>query len=363
MLGAADKTSRANPPLSASGVSSAERNKARQTGGFNSRWSAASRLLACSVLALLAATGCEKRETATFDSEPEGATVWVGNQILGAAPQSVPIPEDSSVRIRLALPGYQDWEKRFGAADLAAGQTYRVELRPRELQSVWFRSTPSNADVRVNGELRGRTPLLLGDLPPGTLNVVFSAPGRERVRRTVELEPGEDTRTVTAELSGMTEEIYKQRMKENPKDLNNYADLAHYLVLQHRFEQSARVMGDGLRLYTQGKSGDGAKRLLQELKRIPAQQFNYGTSEHVEQARQALAQELEDVIDEHPKANKQIYHAMIDLLLKRGQKERAEEITRQAIVVYPNDGHLKRYCKKMGIELEEDKDKDKDKDK
>ncbi len=300
--------------------------------------------------------GCEKRKTATFDSEPAGATVWVGNQILGSAPQSIPIPEDSSVRIRLALPGYQDWRKRFETDELSVGQTYRVELRPRDLQSVWFRSTPSNADVRVNGELRGRTPLLLGDLPPGTLTVVFSAPGRERVRRAVELKPGDETRTVAVELFGMTEEVYRRRMKENPNDLNNYADLAHYLVLQHRFEQAARVMGDGLRLYAQGKSGDGAKRLLQELKRIPAPQFDYGTSKHVKQARQALVRELENIIEDYPKANVQMYREHIDLHLKLGRKEKAEEITRQAIVLYPKDDHLKRYCKKLGIELEKNKD-------
>jgi len=130
--------------------------------------------------------------------------------------------------------------------------------------------------------------------------------------------------------------------------------LAHYLVLQHRFEQAARVMGDGLRLCAQGKSGQGAKRLLQELKRISGRQFDYGRNENAQQARQALTLEVKSVIADHPKANAQIYRAYIDLLLKLGQRQKAEEITRHAIVVNPNDNHLKRYCKILGIELDKD---------
>ncbi|MFW5894272.1 MAG: PEGA domain-containing protein [Verrucomicrobiota bacterium] len=320
----------------------------------------ARRIFAWSALALLTAAGCEQRKTVTFDSKPEGATVWVGNQILGPAPQEIPIPENTSMRIRLALPGYQDWEKRFGDDDLNVDQTYRVELRPRKLQSVWFRSTPPDAEVRVNGELRGRTPLLLGDLPPGSLTVVFSAPGRESVSRNVELDPGDETRTISADLPGMTEEIYRRRIKDNPKDLNNYADLAHHLVLQHRFEQAAQIVGEGLRLYTKGGKTQGEKRMLQELQRIYDPQFDYGTNEDVKQARQALARELESVISDHPKANSNIYRQHIALLLKLGQRDDAKDLTRQAIVAHPNDRYLKNMCKKLGIELGKDKDKDKE---
>lgn len=306
---------------------------------------------------VLAVSGCGEENRVTFDSKPEGATVWLGNQILGPAPQQVAIPDNLSIRVRLALPGYQDWERRFSPEELTAGKTYRVELRPRRLLSVWFRSNPSNAEVRVDGELRGRTPLLLGDLSPGVLSVVFSAAGRESVQRTVELTPDDDTRTVSVALSGLTEEIYRQRINDNPKDLGNYGDLAHYLVLHHRFDEAADAMGQGLRLYTRGEASDNAKRLLQELKRIPQEQFEYGTDEDVKQATEALATEIQELVDEHPKAREQIYRTLIQLLLKTGQRQKAVETTRQALIVHPNDGHLKNYAKRLGIELEKDDEK------
>lgn len=64
-----------------------------------------------------------------------------------------------------------------------------------ELQSVAtvggleVRTEPPGAQVTVGGQERGRTPLVVRDLPPGEVEVVVRLGGRE-VRQTVRIEPG-----------------------------------------------------------------------------------------------------------------------------------------------------------------------------
>lgn len=278
--------------------------------------------------------------------------MWVEDRILGRAPQEVDVPESGEVNLRVAMPGCQDWQRRFSASELVPGKTYRVELLPLERVTARFRSTPTGATVFVNGEQRGTTPLLVGDLAPGHVVVRFTMPGRETIERTLELKPGDETQTVTVSLPNLTEQVYQQRIERNPNDLGNYADLAHYLTLQHEFEAAAKALATAAKLYSEGTAREGAKRLFQEMKRIPSRQFDYGGKEAVMAARRAIGNELLALVEELPKPNSQIYQNLIPVLLQSGRRDEAIEVTKQALILHPKDKHILGFQKKLGIELD-----------
>lgn len=73
-----------------------------------------------------------------------------------------------------------------GVAGRWFAQLVEVESKP----TLTVTSDPSGANVAVDGQPSGRTPLTLRDLAPGTHSVVVSMAGRQAVTRTVELRAG-----------------------------------------------------------------------------------------------------------------------------------------------------------------------------
>lgn len=77
-------------------------------------------------------------------------------------------------------------------------RTFSVALRTPGLAiaarqqpgSVSFRSSPSGASVVFNGQSRGKTPLTIGDITPGTYEALLSCPGCRPLAVTVTVGPG-----------------------------------------------------------------------------------------------------------------------------------------------------------------------------
>lgn len=121
-------------------------------------------------------------------SRPVAARVSVNGEDRGVTPLTVPL-----------APGAHVLEVRAGRAE---PRVIPIVIKPGtqsgiyvELQSVAtvggleVRSEPAKARVTVGGQYRGVTPLRLDDLPPGEIDVVVQAGGRE-VKQAVRIEPG-----------------------------------------------------------------------------------------------------------------------------------------------------------------------------
>jgi hypothetical protein len=74
--------------------------------------------------------------------------------------------------------------------------------------SLAVTSDPSGADVYVNSEYKGKTPLRVNDVSPGTVKVAVSKDGYMKQTQTVKIGPGENKSTGTIKLGGMFGEIY-----------------------------------------------------------------------------------------------------------------------------------------------------------
>ena len=137
----------------------------------------------------------------TIDSLPPGAAILVDGEAVGTTPAVVEILGGERQLI-LQLAGYADWQQ---ALTIEPGQALQLEtaaLQPAagvlELASV-----PSGANVTLNGEFHGQTPLSLELSPDKAHRLAVFKPGYRRYTGTVQLPAaGRDSQTIklTAQL-------------------------------------------------------------------------------------------------------------------------------------------------------------------
>ncbi|MDZ7704781.1 MAG: PEGA domain-containing protein [Trueperaceae bacterium] len=140
--------------------------------------------------------------TASFESVPSGADVFVGGEFIGTTPTGRVTLEEGSYQARFSLPGYQDATLRFQITR-NSNQLVRAEL-VRSRGQLTVQSNLTGARVFINGDQVGTTGgngnLTVGDLPVGFHQVVVLASGYNAFVTEFEIRAGQNT-TVSASLS------------------------------------------------------------------------------------------------------------------------------------------------------------------
>ncbi|MGC8904047.1 PEGA domain-containing protein [Thermus sp.] len=130
--------------------------------------------------------------TLSVDSNPQGAEVYLDGRLQGRTPLSLSVnPGRHEVELRLS--GYQPYRVTVNPKP---GEQVRIsaQLSPEPRQgSLSVDSTPSGAEVYVEGALRGRTPLNLA-LPEGRYQVELRLSGYQPYQAVVQVRRGETAR-------------------------------------------------------------------------------------------------------------------------------------------------------------------------
>lgn len=127
--------------------------------------------------------------TVAISSEPAGAEVTVNGIVKGTTPLTVSgIPKGRAV-VRFHHDGYVD-EVRELSVNAGDEQTLRIALRgvPCTLR---LSSVPDGARFYLNDEARGKAPLVLSDLRPGTYSVRAELDGYGTVTKSLTLDNGD----------------------------------------------------------------------------------------------------------------------------------------------------------------------------
>ncbi len=132
----------------------------------------------------------------TIASEPAGAAILVDGEAAGTTPATVEILQGER-QVILQLPAYADWQETLAIEAGVPRDLGRVELQPAagrlELTSV-----PGGANVTLDGEFQGQTPVTLELAPGRDHRLAVLKPGYRRHTETVQLPAGgSDSRTVT----------------------------------------------------------------------------------------------------------------------------------------------------------------------
>lgn len=124
-----------------------------------------------------------------ISSVPVGATVYVDGEERGQTPALLEILQGEHM-VELRLPRFQSWEQTLSVSAGAHQNLEPVTLLPAD-GMLELSSRPAGANVTVDGEFQGQTPITLSLDPDGEHRVAVFKPGYKRATRTVALDPEE----------------------------------------------------------------------------------------------------------------------------------------------------------------------------
>ncbi len=131
----------------------------------------------------------------TIDSLPQGATVLVDGEAAGTTPVVLEILQGERQLI-LQKEGFAHWQEVLTITASEAQDMGTVELQPAAA-TIRLVSLPNRANVTVDGEFRGQTPLTLEVSPDHPHRLAVFKPGYRRHISSLELAAGATTsRTV-----------------------------------------------------------------------------------------------------------------------------------------------------------------------
>ncbi len=125
----------------------------------------------------------------SLNSSPSGATISVDGEAIATTPATIEVLQGERA-LSLALSGFGRWQQKLTIEPGQAQDLGTITLTAAA-GILDLRSSPSGANVTVEGEYRGQTPLVL-ELAPGVAQRInVSRPGYRRHNETFTLAAGE----------------------------------------------------------------------------------------------------------------------------------------------------------------------------
>ncbi len=156
--------------------------------------------------------------TVAFRTEPAGAELMVNDEVVGVTPLQAELMQGANA-VTLKLPGYKAWQD-----DLVVRAGEDRELPEVELEAadglVFIRSVPGGANVTINGEFRGQTPLEVALTPEREHELQLFRSGFATTVRRLETRPDEE-RNITVSLEPITHPV---RVRADPPDADLYVN-------------------------------------------------------------------------------------------------------------------------------------------
>lgn len=157
----------------------------------------------------------------TLASRPEGAQVLVDGEPRGRTPMTAELLQGRNA-VTLKLEGYKAWQEELRVSAGEDRSLETIELEPAD-GLVFIRSEPSEANVTVDDEFRGQTPLEVALEPGQEHTIALNRNGYQTVRRQLRTEPDEE-RELRVTLEPITTPV---RVVAEPSDAELYVDGEH----------------------------------------------------------------------------------------------------------------------------------------
>jgi len=171
-------------------------------------------------------------------STPDGADVFIDDELAGKTPLSVRVAPGTH-RVRVVRRGFRPWHE---AVDPAATPEVAPTLARVKLATLVIESDPDNADVLLDEERRGKTPIEIQGVEAGPHTLrVLKEPLYQPVLQHIELQGGE-TRRIAIRLESGLERLYEERIKKDPGKLSNYTELLHLHIGDKEPEKAAATV-------------------------------------------------------------------------------------------------------------------------
>ncbi|WAI02109.1 PEGA domain-containing protein [Methanogenium organophilum] len=163
-----------------------------------------------------------------ISSSPSGAAVYVNSVYYGTTPHTVYNLPAGNNDLRLTYSGYKDYRD---TVQIVAGQTqstYAALTAEVTYGTLSVSSTPSNANIYLDGSYRGTAPRTIGGLSQGAHTLEVTMPGYQEWTNTINIHSNQVTyvtATLTADPQSTTGSI---SVTSNPSYASVYIDGVYY---------------------------------------------------------------------------------------------------------------------------------------
>ncbi|MDP7036372.1 MAG: PEGA domain-containing protein [Candidatus Marinimicrobia bacterium] len=124
----------------------------------------------------------------SIQSMPTDAVVMINGQVKGKTPYSIKQIKSGSYNIRVSKDLYHVYEENFIITDESIN-TRDIALTPA-FGTLNVKTMPTNAEVRLDGQSRGFSPLVLNELPSGNYHLNLSKNLYQTIDREILIEDG-----------------------------------------------------------------------------------------------------------------------------------------------------------------------------
>ncbi len=172
-------------------------------------------------------------------SGPMGASLFVNGRLIGATPLTLTDVKPGSYSIRLEKDGYDSKNVLIHVADKSV--VVKEALRKTAEGKLVVDVEPKGAEVLLDGELAGLTPLILNAVEAGQHDLLIRRTNFEPYAAQVEIQPGKTLTYSDFALRDKILAMLRSQVKTEPQRLAHYIDLAHYLFVNNRIDESVDV--------------------------------------------------------------------------------------------------------------------------
>jgi len=154
----------------------------------------------------------------SFATEPAGADVIVSGELLGTTPLQAQVLQGAH-EVTLKLAGHKAWQDDLV---VTAGEDMMLPSVSLERADglVFIRSVPGSANVTINGDFKGQTPLEVALAPGREHQITLFRTGFNNAQRSVRTNPDEE-QDITIALDPVTAMV---RIQAQPADAELYID-------------------------------------------------------------------------------------------------------------------------------------------
>ncbi|WP_255333198.1 PEGA domain-containing protein [Methanocalculus taiwanensis] len=160
----------------------------------------------------------------SIDSSPRGATIRVDGRYVGTTPVTTQVTSGTTHRVQVEYPGYDSWSAVYTAYSGQTTQVYAsLTPTPQTTGYLSITSSPSGADVYVDGSYRGYAPMTVGNLIVGAHTLELRLSGYQKSTQTVQIYSGQTT-TKNVVLSPSTPTSGSVAVQSYPSGASIYLD-------------------------------------------------------------------------------------------------------------------------------------------
>ena len=176
-----------------------------------------------------------------ISSEPAGAEILVDGEPVGLTPATLELLQGER-QLLLRLPGFASWQRTLAVTAGEDTELDTVQLLPAA-GILELSSTPSGANVTLDGEFQGQTPLSLNLEPDRAQRLMLTRPGYRRHSETVQLAAGVSERkaiTLAAQLGAIDLQVSppEAEVRVNGRLLGRGSQSLSLPAVEHRVEVS-----------------------------------------------------------------------------------------------------------------------------